>query len=380
MARSTAKRAASTIRSRTAPNRRGGTGDAARSIYTCTQPEVENRPLPGDINPRRLRLVRNNEKKWVNGTILHYYFFDKPTDGRNGSWIGAENQKRAVRRAFKEWKDIGIGLEFREASAREEAEIRIGFDHSDGSWSYVGRDVIDVATDPDERTMNFGWDLTTPYGHDTALHEIGHTLGFPHEHQNPYAGIEWDEQAVLDYFSGSPNFWPEQTTRWNILRKLSAAEVGGSAWDPNSIMHYQFPAGVIKQPAKYATGLVPTPGLSSRDIKWVKQFYPGQKKKIRELKPFESQRLEIDAGQQIDFIIRPSYSRHYRLQTVGAADTVIVLFENIDGDPEYIDGDDDSGFDRNASVNAWMRRGREYLLRVRLYYAHQSGETAIFMW
>ena len=27
--------------------------------------------------------------------------------------------------------------------------------------------------------MNFGWDLTTPYGRVTALHEIGHPLGFP---------------------------------------------------------------------------------------------------------------------------------------------------------------------------------------------------------
>ena len=27
---------------------------------------------------------------------------------------------------------------------------------------------------------------------DTALHGIGHTLGLPHEHQNPNAGIVWD--------------------------------------------------------------------------------------------------------------------------------------------------------------------------------------------
>ena len=54
-----------------------------------------------------------------------------------------------------------------------------------------------IAADPNERTMNFGWDLTTSYGHDTALHEIGHTLGFPHEHQNPTAGIVWNEPAVL---------------------------------------------------------------------------------------------------------------------------------------------------------------------------------------
>jgi len=77
--------------------------------------------------------------------------------------------------------------------------------------------------------MNFGWDLTTPYGRDTALHEIGHTLGFPHEHQNPNAGIVWDEDAVLDYFRGPPNNWNDQQINWNILRKLLPGSVTGSA-------------------------------------------------------------------------------------------------------------------------------------------------------
>ena len=121
--------------------------------------------------------------------FFQYYIFDRRTDGPRGRWVGPKRQRDVVRKAFKAWKNLGIGLEFKEVANREDAEIRIGFDQRDGSWSYVGRDVIDVAGDPDEPTMNFGWDLATPYGWDTALHEIGHTLGFPHEHQNPNAGI-----------------------------------------------------------------------------------------------------------------------------------------------------------------------------------------------
>jgi len=151
--------------------------DANNQSKMCVQPRVPERQLAEDLHPERARLIRVNDKKWANGTVLRYYFFDRPTDGHQGAWVGATAQKDAVRQAFGEWKEIGIGLEFREVQDREDAEIRIGFDHSDGSWSYVGRDVIDIAKDPNERTMNFGWDLTTPYGHDTALHENGHTLG-----------------------------------------------------------------------------------------------------------------------------------------------------------------------------------------------------------
>lgn len=72
-----------------------------------------------------------------------------------------------MRKAFREWKDLGLGLEFTEVSDRSEPEVRIAFDQSDGSWSYVGRDVLGISAS--EPTMNFGWDLTDDYGHTTAL-------------------------------------------------------------------------------------------------------------------------------------------------------------------------------------------------------------------
>ena len=50
--------------------------------------------------------------------------------------------------------------------------------------------------------MNFGWDLTPLGRSTTALHEIGHTLGMPHEHQNPFAGIAWDEETVYATSAG----------------------------------------------------------------------------------------------------------------------------------------------------------------------------------
>jgi hypothetical protein len=68
---------------------------------------------------------------------------------------------------------------------------------------------------------------------DTALHGIGHTLGLPHEHQNPNAGIVWDEETVYTSLGGPPNNWPREKTQWNILRKIEPDTVQGSYWDPD---------------------------------------------------------------------------------------------------------------------------------------------------
>lgn len=350
------------------------------SVGVCSLPKVPVRELPAGLNPDRLRLIRINEKKWANGTVLHYYFFDRPDDGPRGAWVGSGSQQDVVRRAFQAWKDLGLGLEFREVADRQQAEIRIGFMAGDGSWSYVGRDVIDIARNPDERTMNFGWDLTTPYGWDMALHEIGHTLDFLHEHQNPNSGIVWNEQAVLDTFSRPPNNWDEATIRWNILRKLSPAEVSGSLWDPDSVMHYQLPAGVIEQPERYRNGLVPEPGLSAKDIKWARKFYPPLAEEMPALRPFESRPVDIGPGEQLNFRIEVPQSRKYTIQTFGVSDTVMVLFEERDGECRYIEGDDDSGSRRNSRIRARLFAGDRYCLRLRLYYSGDAGQTAVFMW
>ncbi len=350
----------------------------SRNLSMCELPVVSERPLDAGIDPNRASLIRDVEKKWANGTVLHFHFFDQPSQ-----WGGDDRQKDVVRESLDSWKDLGIGLEFEEVADATDAEIRIGFDHSAGSWSYVGRDAIDLVDDPTKRTMNFGWDLTTPYGRETALHEIGHALGFPHEHQNPNSGIVWDEPAVYKHFAKPPNSWGPRKTHWNVIRKLDPNVVEGSPWDKDSIMHYRFEAGLILQPEQYqSTALIPDAGLSARDVEEVRRFYPAQDRsgRLAELEPYSSRKLEIAAGEQLDFVIKPDRSRRYTIQTFGSLDTVIVLFQDLDGTPAYVAGDDDGGTSRNARLQLRLIRGATYILRLRLYWSSATGESAVMLW
>ena len=198
-----------------------GATSAAELRYCAAPPRVPL-ALPPGLDPVRARAIVLGRAMWANGTVLHYYFFDR--DGASdGAWVGEPAQQDAVRAGFQAWKELGIGLEFREVADRSEAEVRIGFMDGDGSWSYLGRDVLRQGSNA--RTMNFGWDLTTAHGRTTALHEIGHTLGMPHEHQNPFAGIVWDEAKVFEFLGGPPNNWDRETTFHNVLRKLDPGEV-----------------------------------------------------------------------------------------------------------------------------------------------------------
>jgi hypothetical protein len=202
-------------------------------------------------------------------------------------------------------------------------------------------------------------------GGDADARAVGRAKpAFVHENANP----------------GAPNNWPHDQTFSNVLRKLDPSEVEGSRWDPNSVMEYWFPAGLITQPAKYSGGLDPAGGLSAADKKWVKQWYPALKATTPTLKPFVSSPLALKAGQQVDYAIEPDATRNYQFSTFGASDTVMVLFENVDGEMRFVAGDDDSGADRNAQLTAKLFKGRHYVVRLRLYLAGASGETAVMYW
>ena len=331
------------------------------------------RQLPPHVaaNVRRAAAILSAQSKWVNGTVLHYCFFT------GGHFTVPKKQADAIRDAFAKWKAVGIGLAFQEVSQLGEAEVRIGYSTVDGrSASAVGRELLGISSE--EPTTVYGWDLTTPYGSGTALHELGHVIGMEHEHQSPFAGIKWHEQAVYEALAKPPNNWDHDTTYHNILEKLAPQQVQGSMWDPNSIMEYEFDPGLIDEPEQYdINGLTPPGTLSAADKEWALKWYQPLQVSLPTLQPSQPAVLNLSAGQQVDFAIKPTSSRKYIIETKGASDTLLVLFEDINGSPRYLSGDDDSGEERNAKMSYKLFQGRSYIVRLRLFYPGLSGQTLL---
>jgi Astacin (Peptidase family M12A) len=354
-----------------------GDGAEVEPRLLCSQKTPAVHAFEGVVTGPRLEAILSNSRQWANGTRLHVYYY---RDAAHGRLAGRPEDIEVMRRAFGEWKALGIGLEFEEVDDIARAELRVAFQAGDGSWSYVGRDSLRFPS-PGTPTMNLGWPLTTPFGHDTALHEIGHALGMNHEHQNPRAGIVWNEEAVIRTFSGPPNNWDLAKIRNNILAKLDPNEVTGSVWDRDSIMHYEFAAGVILLPEKYRTRpLIPAPGFSSNDREWAAKYYPALVQEPPVLTVAQSRLVHAGHPGQADFVFVPEETRTYTISLFGLCDCVLLVTERTPDGDAYLAGEDDTGRPDAATLRVRLTADRRYAIKVKVHWRPEGTALALMAW
>jgi hypothetical protein len=186
--------------------------------------------------------------------------------------VGFLDGDTAVHQRFQsvvgQWlQHIGLCVAFVPAN---DATVRVSFSQL-GSWSRIGTSALAVKN-PQLPTMNI--DLRdAPLGSTrfdaTVLHEFGHCLGCVHEHQSPAAGIVWNRQNVYRICFQQYGWEPAMVDQ-NFFSQADAQEITNSTYDPDSIMHYPYPAEFTLD----GRGIDYNITLSAQDISFIQQCYP----------------------------------------------------------------------------------------------------------
>lgn len=159
---------------------------------------------------------------------------------------------------FNAWGER-CNVQFKVATSQATSQVRISRGPG-GYWSFLGTDILSIPTN--QPTMNLeGFRLTTPESEYRRVvrHEVGHTLGCPHEHARREIVDLLDPAKVIAYF-GRTQGWSEREVRAQILTPLDERSIRGTPHaQQDSLMAYSFPGTVTKSGKPIPGGVDITP-------------------------------------------------------------------------------------------------------------------------
>jgi serralysin len=190
--------------------------------------------------------------------------------------IGSPKLRNWVAAAAKEWQHA-TGVEFRVLAEGDpsaaNAEVRISFAGA-GNMARIGTAAKEQAAG--RPTVWLGG-LSTHSSSDEvrriALHELGHALGAPHEHQTPLAKIRWVRPVVLDYYKKTYGWGPDLVEA-NVFHQYGKTEVEQEELDLDSIMTY--PIRPDWNEDRLTVGL--KNAISPRDAAFIRKVYGSKPK------------------------------------------------------------------------------------------------------
>lgn len=189
---------------------------------------------------------------------------------------GTIEQRREVMRCCEDWMNYA-NITFTQISSTANAKVRVLFENQDNpnifsGWSYMGTACLDHPKNEETVHLKVGNDVKNKAFLSTVRHELGHVLGFHHEHQSPNAKIVFNESVIKNELRkdnpGKSDDYIQDLYDTNYKRYEKAYLYTYSAYDPSSIMHYSFTAEEADK--EYSLNLY----FSAKDKKAAGELYP----------------------------------------------------------------------------------------------------------